>query len=152
MVSLNQEYLHSWIREIDAQHEELLERTGRLLELVRTGQDLSCWQDEYESLQDFLKQHFSLEEELMRRTGYPERLGHTELHRACARDMLWLEQAMRRGLVPRFSELKDCLQTWIHDHLTHQDEHFERFLEGLGLNPVLRKPGDNHLVNGMQEA
>lgn len=79
---------------IDAEHRAFFNQANAVMDSLRTGARKDDARLFYESFVKTLEAHFSDEEELMRRIGYPD----LDAHRACHDDLLAGAALVERGL------------------------------------------------------
>ncbi|HET8540552.1 MAG TPA: bacteriohemerythrin [Anaeromyxobacter sp.] len=117
------------IEEIDAQHRELFQRAGKLLDGIHGGEP-----EELGALVDFLYQyavaHFGTEEEAMRRARYPGYARHKAEHDRFISDLLTLARDHERSGAGAFMALKvsQWLTQWLRNHVSGTDAELGRFL------------------------
>ena len=116
---------------IDEQHQELFLRAGDVIAATnRESQTLSSLR-----LYQFMRSHFSHEEELMYRIGYPEIKAHIEQHTALTvRLKAFLKNISNDNLIK--AELEDRLQKargdvagWLLDHIGMVDSKLAAYLK-----------------------
>lgn len=123
------------IDEIDAQHKELLERVAILSEYVARGDGPIA--ETLKGLAAFSLEHFSTEENLMRRYGYPFIEEHLGQHRAfqAACDQLSEEiLAAERDRLYLLFRIQLLLVDWQINHTTKSDFHLGNFLLRAGIS------------------
>lgn len=126
-----------WTREleigvepIDRQHQELFARIDALLSACQAGR---C-QDEVSGLLGFLQAyvqgHFSDEEELMGRSGYPELAEHAAEHAGFGRHLQELVEGFAaQGFTSALlNELNATLIDWLYDHICRRDRALGQWL------------------------
>ena len=117
------------VEEIDAQHRELFERAGRLIEAVQAKKPR-----ELGALINYLHvyavAHFGAEEELMRARGFPGYVRHKAEHDRFTRDLLGLADEYERRGAQAFVSTRASrwLETWLRDHVSGTDAELARFL------------------------
>ena len=114
---------------IDAQHQELFRRVGRLLDAMARN-DRSEAGRLLDYLLDYVEEHFSAEERLMAETGFPDATRHVQEHRAFreavhALDADFLAEGTTGRLVVRLEEL--CVG-WLKEHVYFTDVSLGRWL------------------------
>ena len=109
---------------IDEQHQELFLRAGDVIAATnRESQTLSALR-----LFQFMRSHFSHEEELMYRIGYPEIKAHIEQHSALtARLKAFLKNISNDNLIK--AELEDFIAHWLLDHIGMVDSKLAAYLK-----------------------
>jgi hemerythrin len=118
------------VDEIDAQHQELFRRAGRLLEGLHRGEP-----EEIGSLIDFLHEyavsHFGAEEAFMRKERFPGYVRHKAEHDRFIADLLALGSEHDRQGAGAFMSLKvnHWLVQWLKEHVSGTDAELGRFLQ-----------------------
>jgi hemerythrin len=110
--------------EIDRQHRLMFELANSLPEdLDRELADCAIM-----SLFKHAREHFALEEEMMRRLGYPKLGHHVELHNDLILNLN--EVSLRRfDSSEALLTFKRFIYEWVIDHIIHQDQDFFRFAQ-----------------------
>ena len=112
------------IEEIDAEHRQLFAMVRRL--------DASNVKQMMNDVVDYVVTHFTHEEALMERSGYPGLQRHVEMHETLATRVSeflvggagWSEQ--------RVQELRTFLNKWLVGHILTHDLHFGRWYHARG--------------------
>ncbi|MBI4827890.1 MAG: hemerythrin family protein [Nitrospinae bacterium] len=114
---------------LDNQHQRLFALVNELFALIRAGKADREINDFIQKVRDYVDVHFSDEERMMTRAGFPG----LEMHRAEHREMLaqvrrYQERAARGDPVNPTSLLEEMV-IWLHSHLARSDrayvEHFK---------------------------
>lgn len=118
------------VEEIDSQHRQLVEQFGRLLVACAQGRG----EDELKSLLDFLdryvQRHFSDEEALQQRCGYPSYQDHRSEHQTFIARIESLQQQIAAGGVElgHLVETNQLLYAWFVKHISSADKALGLFL------------------------
>lgn len=108
--------------QIDRQHRRMFELANFLPDEL----DRDLAERTIMALFKHAREHFTAEEEMMRRLGYPKLGQHVELHNNLIARLN--ETSLRRfddhQALPAF---KQFLYHWVIDHILHQDQDFFRF-------------------------
>lgn len=124
---------------LDAPHADLLQRAADLATAAVARRDR-----EVASILDGLLEatsiHFALEEELMERTGYPERGAHRAAHDLFLQDLhLSAQEIARAGVSPRVLEWATVrLQQWLRFHMETNDRPLTLHLRRVAHAPLAR--------------
>ena len=139
------EALSVGIDAIDAQHRRLLDIINRLDDAVAcggaaggTGSGLSAILAE---LEDYTKEHFSIEEDAFDETAYPEAIGHKAEHAAFIGKLADLRKALEgpaRGPVEgrmvgdagAEAAMLAFLRSWLTRHISFSDKRYRPWLAG----------------------
>jgi hemerythrin len=79
---------------------------------------------------DYATYHFSAEEELMRKSGFPGFTAHKEEHDAFTRRVVEMYKAYLAGRQSLTLELLLFLNDWLSKHILRSDAEIGRFLQG----------------------
>ena len=123
---MDTEYL-TGIEEIDSQHKEIEEVAKAVIEAVEARDKWHIVHYIVVRLYELLRFHFTVEEAMMRITGFPEIEEHKRVHR----DMLATVERMKSAtLDPNLSEDSDILKKQF-SFLSHIVDHDKRLAEFL---------------------
>ena len=132
--------LYSWkdslsvgIDEIDAQHRQLIEYINDLGVVLEKNASRGEIQRVFNLLLDYTKNHFSLEEELMSKHGYPLYSEHKIAHDRFCEKLLSLYEEYLEG-VSVGNKILSYLGTWLVTHISKDDNHYAPFMK-----PVVEK-------------
>jgi hemerythrin len=126
------------VPEIDAQHRGLVEMINRLDEGMQREQGAGTTGaalDEMTTLAAVLNEliayttyHFSTEENLMDRYGYPEYPSHRAAHSELTNIVRTFQREFDEGKAVSCADLAAVLQAWLKDHIFHADVKLGHFL------------------------
>ncbi len=137
--------MHQWtpdlsvgVEAIDAQHREIFAAANAFLEASRGDNDST---EEIERLmaflEDYVVNHFNMEEIYMRRHTYPGYVEHKAAHTGFINDFYDLRQELdENGASREFSErLSRRVTEWLVDHIARIDKSFGSFLRAVRKQP-----------------
>jgi hemerythrin len=135
-VSWSQDYSIG-VDEIDRQHKDLLNLINYVINHC-TGnekEEKDFFDGIIENVIKHLKEHFSTEEKIMKKTNYPAYNEHKEKHTAMLNELAGILEKIEEGKIAlNLFELTDFLKNWILDHIPTQDkkasEYFQKGYEG----------------------
>ena len=116
------------VKEIDIQHQKMLELVNNLHSLVEACIDKNDLKDLLVELVEFTRMHFSTEEQLMEKHDYPEREEHLSEHRILLQHMTDLVALVSRGKYPTFYSDYDVSSDWALVHISEFDKGLGVFL------------------------
>jgi hemerythrin-like metal-binding protein len=118
------------IREMDQQHRKLLEIINHLHDAMKSGNDRAQLLSVMNELIDYTRFHFTFEEQMMERVGFPEEEEHKRRHEAMVQRVgQYRTEAMAPGAT--FSlKLMDFLKFWLTKHILETDMAYARFIAG----------------------
>ena len=118
------------VEELDSLHRELFVRFNELISACDSG----CGADEARRMLTFLKRyvtdHFTEEEDMLSRYGYPDTFRHKAEHDSFINELNSLEQQFQeQGATPRMvATINQTVAIWLIDHISRMDAGFARFL------------------------
>jgi hemerythrin len=122
------------VAKIDEQHRELFNRIGNLVAAIKSKTCKFEIGPTTRFLEEYVTEHFSDEEELMRSVGYPAYEQHKALHKKFMDDF----EALTRELEGESSSYNKSAYTnkmvvdWILDHIKKVDMELGAFIAGQG--------------------
>lgn len=118
------------VEEIDNQHKELLHHFDRLLEACEAGKGMQELKKLLEFLNRYVLTHFSDEEELQRRHGYPGYDAHRKEHDSFVVRIKKLQAEVDGEGVAVYHviETNNLLFKWLINHISKVDRELGRFL------------------------
>lgn len=108
---------------IDGQHKELFDRVNRLLDACMKGEGVERVAETLMFLQSYVVEHFSMEEEVMRRAKYDDYERHAALHREFRERIeelsreVYVEGAGAHTVV----KINRTLISWLNEHIRKVD-------------------------------
>jgi len=123
------------IESIDEQHKELISIIQRIGDIVKTQSfDLTSISEIVAELDDYVRVHFSHEEELMQESDYPEKETHIKQHDAL-RDKLDTINVFDVDDYRKFiNETLMFLIDWLSGHILKVDKRLGAYLQENGYN------------------
>ncbi len=106
---------------MDAEHRTLVEALNRLHEAMAAGQGRAEVDRILAFLRDYAVGHFTTEEELMVRFGYPEAATHFAEHSDLISRVSDFLSDHRAGRARPAEEILAFLESWLMDHILGQD-------------------------------
>ncbi len=144
MVEWGPELSVGW-EEIDAQHREILVRVSDLRARVEEGDGFGA-QAALDALADTVVLHFATEQDLMDRSGYPERAAHRRAHDLFLQDLHELAAVLDEvGLTEDVLDwTRGRMTEWLTFHIQTNDLplglHLTRLRHSPGAAPAAVKP------------
>ncbi len=127
------EWRSAWeigVEEIDAQHRELFHRIGSLLDAVSKGDGREV-ASTLAFLRTYVVEHFTAEQRMMARAGYPDADAHAVDHARFVSELRALEAQHAHDPSSPWPGTKLCvgLASWLRDHILSRDREFGDFLQ-----------------------
>ncbi len=114
--------------EIDSQHMELVRILNYIGGTVVSGGLATDVRPILKVFIDSVRKHFSFEEELMNRHGYPEVKRHHDVHLSLIETLSSYDLQLKRNAKLDLAKLVESLSTWLIEHILHSDKKLGRFL------------------------
>jgi hemerythrin-like metal-binding protein len=125
---------------IDLQHRRIFDCFVVLAEEAQARHDGWVAEASFAPLAVRLREHFSIEEGMMRSFGYPELARHIEQHRQFEADLLRLAQESQMKRIGVSHEMSEMFQKWHQVHIMTSDRHYVNYFAG----PRRRSGGRKH--------
>lgn len=116
--------------EIDGQHRRLFELLDELYQAVCVGDGAPAVKAVLEELVDYTREHFYIEEALMREMRYPALEHHQAEHQQLLAEVKRKVSAFERGDKVPSIELLEFMHLWLSNHIMTCDRQVAAFLEG----------------------
>jgi len=121
--------LETGVAEVDADHRNLVRLINDLDAMLSQGVDSSRFGEVIDTLIDYAENHFTREEEMLDRLGYPAVADHAESHAGFAHRL----GTMVAGCIiepgpDSIARLRDHLHSWLIDHILLEDMRFAPFV------------------------
>ena len=114
---------------IDGEHKTLVDMVNRLNAAMTEGQGNAVLAEVFDGLKQYAVKHFSTEEELFDRYGYPEAQEHKSIHADLLAKVLDLDNKFSSGKMAMSSEVMGFLKEWLIKHIQGTDAKYVPFLK-----------------------
>lgn len=111
------------VEEIDEDHKQLVRILNRVVQSIRDDKSKDQVREIMDELIDYTRYHFSHEESLMEKTGYPG----LEQHRASHELLVWRVIAFHQKVLQEtidMAEVANFLVEWLINHILDEDARF----------------------------
>ncbi|MDR0562595.1 MAG: bacteriohemerythrin [Spirochaetaceae bacterium] len=118
------------IQIIDQQHKELLNLTNTLYNACRKGDEAAKthFKDVIHSAVEYVKFHFSTEEQIMERISFPELAPHKKEHEAFVKKVLEEVKNFQSGKTFVPNQFVRFLRDWVLTHIAMSDKKYEEYI------------------------
>lgn len=115
---------------LDSEHQELLEKINDFMSACSQGKGRSEILSTIQFLKNYTKTHLEHEEELQRKSGYPDYQNHKRLHQKFVDEVNRLEkQFSQQGeTIVMVGEINQQLGNWLISHIKTEDTKLTAFL------------------------
>ncbi len=117
---------------IDQQHQELFRRINSLLDACNQGQGKEKVAEILNFLEEYVKVHFSSEEEFMIKYAYPEYLAHRNQHQHFVENFMNLKRKFEEegAGISLVVTTNKVVVDWLRNHILLTDTKLGPFLKG----------------------
>jgi len=122
------------IKELDSQHQCLIELVNRLHDSMKAGKGNTVLGPILSDLLKYTEFHFSTEEKYFQKFAYPEYLQHKKQHDDLTKKAKELNANFEKGKLTISIEVMTFLKEWLRDHILGSDKKYAPFLLGKGLS------------------
>ncbi len=121
------EGLNTGIEVIDLQHRRIISMINDLHDRSPVS-EVTAINHTLQRMHDYVTEHFSFEEELMRAANYPYLNTHIRLHQRFITRLDAMEEQHSCGELPTH-ELSSFLTSWLTHHIGHEDQDYVQDVE-----------------------
>jgi hemerythrin len=122
------------VASLDRQHQKLFSIADRLQQALGTGKSNSVVDATLKELVKYTATHFSAEEGLLRKNGYPELAKHLAEHADMKRKLAALQQQYADSNREIAGKLMMFLIHWLKSHILDSDRRYADFLNSRGVH------------------
>ncbi len=122
------------VERCDHDHKELFSLTNDLYEAMRVGKGAEVVEHIVKELKEYTKFHFSEEEALMAKAGYPTLASHREEHRLFVESIDQVQKDLKKdGGVGKSVGVATLLNDWLMNHIKKTDQLYSAHLNANGI-------------------
>lgn len=122
------------IKSIDQRHKKLVTLLNDIHDATRAGRGKDAVETILGDLIKYTKEHFTAEEELMKKNAYPAYLQHKVEHDNFTKQVLAFQEEYKSGRVSVSIEIMQFLRDWLTDHILGVDRQYTSFLNTKGVH------------------
>ncbi|HNX23379.1 MAG TPA: bacteriohemerythrin [Spirochaetota bacterium] len=119
---------------LDDEHKRLFELVNNLNQLIIVGDKSAALEKALTGLIDYTKYHFTNEESMMKKHGYPAFEKHKTEHDKLTATVTDFHTRLKEGKVNFSLELIKFLQDWLVNHIQGTDKAYKSFFAEKGVN------------------
>lgn len=133
-----QDNLSIGVLEVDIQHKLLFEKFNAFLEACRDTTEADPIQRLFWFLEAYAITHFTEEEKLMQRVGFPDYLKHREEHAEFKSEIVTLKERLQKEgpTAPLVSHIKMFISRWLINHISQMDRPLAPYVKAAGVPPI----------------
>lgn len=121
------------VKEIDSQHQKLIELINELHEAMKLGKGKDIMSQVLQSLIDYTATHFGTEEKYMTAFKYPQFSSHKLEHEKFVKKVLDFQKDYNSGKLALTLDVMAFLKDWLVSHIQGTDKKFGPFFNEKGL-------------------
>jgi hemerythrin len=122
------------IREIDSQHQRLVELVNRLHDSMKSGKGNDVVGPILSDLVRYTVSHFATEEAYFKKFAYPDCVQHKKEHDDLTVKAKALKAGFEQGKMTISIEVMNFLKDWLSNHILGSDKKYAPYLNGKGLH------------------
>lgn len=119
---------------MDAQHKRLFEIIHELYTAMRAGHGKDVAGEVLNRLMNYTVEHFTAEEIMMEKNGYPQLVAHRAEHKALTDKVKAFKKDFDSGAGVITLELMTFLQNWLTNHIQSVDQKYGAFMNSKGVH------------------
>lgn len=120
-------------REIDEQHRQFVKMIDELYDAIKSQRTETKLVEIFKKLDTYIQKHFSTEESLFRKIGYPKTDSHIAEHRNFKEKLESIKRKLNHNEMEISFELVDFLEDWLVHHLNTVDKLYVKHLKEHGV-------------------
>jgi len=121
------------VQALDSQHKSFIQTLNRLIAAL----DSNCTADELfdiaERLREYTRVHFKTEEDLFRKTKYPDAREHILEHAKFKKAISGFTAKIKKDHIAAGFEMVDFVEDWLINHLAMMDQKYSSWLTEHGV-------------------
>ena len=123
------------VAQFDNEHKKLVSLINELFDAVQAGRGREALGKILDELINYTKTHFTNEEHLMQKQGYPNLEAHRKEHEALTKQVIDVQRKYHAGATAMLSmEVMTFLKNWLIKHIQGTDKQYGPFLNAKGFH------------------
>ncbi len=122
------------IKDIDAQHQQLVKMINELHDAMLNAKSKQITLDIITKMAAYTQNHFTTEENYMKKYGYPQYAAHKKEHEKFIEQVGNFKKDYESGKAGLSYELMNFLRDWLVNHIESTDKKYAPFFNSKGLN------------------
>lgn len=121
------------VKEADEQHKMLIATLNELHEAMMNREAKEVLGGILKGMADYVGVHFSFEEDLMKKHGFPGLAEHKKTHQAFVEKVGEFMEKFEKGSLMLSMEVMNFLKDWLKDHIKGTDQKYSEFFKQKGV-------------------
>ena len=113
---------------IDSQHKKLIDIINHFYEVFKRKGNIEEIEQILAELKDYTKYHFSAEESIMEKAGYPDLEEHKRSHNQLVEKIVDIEKKFLDRKITVNFEMMTFLRLWLTNHILEEDKLYINFI------------------------
>lgn len=116
------------IDEIDRQHQKWISIVNELHDSIMEARGISSLKELIREMEEYTDFHFSAEEEMLQKAGWPELDRHKRIHFSFKQQITQLKRDISSGELVLRSQVMSVIKNWLIDHILKEDQEYSEFI------------------------
>lgn len=116
------------VPEIDEQHKRLVAIINRLQDAMLQGRGRAVIESVLNDLEDYTRTHFTFEEQLLAKSGYPKLVAHEAQHKGFIAKLTQLRDEYRSGSITMSVQVMEFVREWLTQHILQEDKAYSEHM------------------------
>jgi len=116
------------IDEIDMQHRKWISIVNELHDSIMETRGADSLKELIGEMEDYTDFHFSAEEEMLQKAGWPELDRHKRIHFSFKQQVTQLKRDISSGEMVLRSQVMSVIKNWLTDHILKEDREYSEFI------------------------
>ena len=116
------------IEDIDKQHQKWLSIVNELHDSIMEAKGISTLKELIKEMEEYTDFHFSTEEEMLEKAGWPELDRHKRIHFSFKQQITQLKRDISSGELVLRSQVMSVIKNWLEDHILKEDQEYSKFI------------------------
>jgi hemerythrin len=122
------------IKEIDGQHQKLVDMVNRLHDAMKEGKADDIVMQIVAEMKKYAASHFATEERHMKTHSYPDYPAHKNEHDKFVAKVVQVEKDLKTGKCAMSMDILNFLSNWLVNHIKGTDKKYSPFLNAAGVH------------------
>ena len=116
------------IDDIDKQHQKWISIVNELHDSIMETRGISTLKELVKEMEEYTDFHFSAEEEMLQKAGWPELDRHKRIHFSFKQQIAQLKRDIYSGELVLRSQVMSVIKNWLIDHILKEDQGYSEFI------------------------
>ncbi|MGL4593233.1 MAG: bacteriohemerythrin [Thermoguttaceae bacterium] len=122
------------VHSIDTQHKKLVGIVNTLFDHMKAGKAHDIMEKTLSELIDYVKEHFTYEEGLQKKAGYPRLIKHAIEHQDLMKKVADFQKQFSEGQVRLSVDMMNFLKHWLEHHIAVADKDYSKIMQENGIH------------------